>query len=245
MSPAARAETERGRQTTEGPEDTLPYSIAVDLNKPPKTGRGFVIGRNELFADLVIPPDMVQVSNQHFALTFNDNDEFIVQDLNSTLGTTVKYDGHSTGTLRNRQWIIGGTEFVKDVDKITIEIPHGIEFQISVKQFDPSCDSFRDKVNTFLGRGPPERLSVNGQGGRREVVATRVPTGVSSPDSQGTLILRRFIGRGGCAEAHLFTNCSTGWRWVEKTPNQGVSFLLSEAEATLLQRIKHVCLASH
>lgn len=241
MSPAARTETERGRQTTEGPEDKVPYSIAVDLNKLPKTNRGFVVGRDERFADLVIPPDMVQVSNQHFALTFNDNNEFIVQDLNSTLGTTVKYDGHSPGTRRKRQWIIGGTKFVEEFSKITIEIPHGIEFQIFVKRFDPNRRGFKDKVNKFLGRGPSTKLSVNGHGSRGEVVVTRVPTGVSSPDSKGTLILRRFIGSGGFAQANLFTNCSTGSQWVEKTPNRGVSFSLSQAEATLLQRIKHVC----
>lgn len=244
MSPATRPETERGRQTTADPEDRIPYFIAVDLNKPPKTSRGFVVGRDERFADLVIPPDMIQVSNQHFALTFNDNNEFVVQDLNSALGTTVKYDGSSPGTGRKRQWIIGGTQFVKEFRKITIEIPHGIEFQISVKRFDPRGRGFKDKVNKFLRRGPPGTLSVNGHGGGGEAVATRVPTGVSSPDFKGTLILRRFIGSGGCAQAHLFTNCSTGTQWVEKTPNRGVSFSLSEAEATLLQQIKHVCWAS-
>lgn len=217
------------------------YGIAVDLNQCTKGKDGFVCGRYGHMADLIIPAHFSSVSNCHFSITFNDDYQLIIRDLNSSLGTDVLFDGHSEGVRRNGAWVIGDSDILQNVSRITIRIPNNVGFDVEVEPFDPKCPDFRRKVDKFLQRSVVLDSRLCSSDNQSDWIPTfpartRIPEAING-------VGRELIGRGGCSVVHLVIAIN-GKRWVEKTPILDLDSHLVIKEAELLSRVSHVHLDS-
>lgn len=95
------------REVTEPPDepadrkasefDGMPF-IDVRFSKVPRSSHGLLFGCTKK-CDVVLP-NIKGPSNYHFCLTFDDQNRFIVKDLDSSLGTEVTYDNKGKGTRR-------------------------------------------------------------------------------------------------------------------------------------------------
>ena len=85
------------REATEQPEDLNDFDrlpcLVLKFSDRPKNRLGLV-GGWEPTADLSMPP-LKGVSGTHFALTFDEQKELVVKDLDSLVGTRVIYDGEN------------------------------------------------------------------------------------------------------------------------------------------------------
>ncbi|KAH7631538.1 checkpoint kinase [Sordaria sp. MPI-SDFR-AT-0083] len=235
----------RDREPTEDAEehDPLEYEacIKVTFAHIPKTRLGLRCGRSE-DAELRLKP-LPGVGFWHFALTFNQDYCLVVQDLNSTCGTTVVYKGEERGRWSSFSWIVGGSDFLKDMSPIIVKVSSSLQFRLVVPQHNVQSESYRDKVSRFLARtadaDPLFDLDQIGILSRRR---TKVPSGVQTPVLEPTapVTLNKELGRGSFAVVYRVWNVSTGKQYALKKPvNRSFDAAAWKREALILGRIKH------
>lgn len=231
----ARMYSRPSRQGTVVPEDKLPCTVSLDLNQRTKTAGGFVCGRDDEMSDFVIPQHFVQVSNCHFSITFNENYELIVRDLRSKWRTNVLYDGYPVSGRTNGIWVIGGSDFLQNIEKITIRIPHNIEIEVEVEAFNPKCPEFRHKVDKFLHRSDKPQNAVDDS----HLSRLPGPTGSNTPVLP-QITMRRPLD-GSFNPVHLITDLIVGKRWIEISDSVHGDLA---SQAKILRQICHVRLGA-
>jgi hypothetical protein len=141
----------RTRDSTVEPEKhhTLDYRacLRVTFSNFPKSRHGLVFGGNPK-SDFALP-QLDGVSFYHFTLQFNDEGRLVVKDLNSSCGTSVKYDEDDEGQRRGGTWIIGGHEFLKNVRTIVIEVTRWLQFQVVVPAHNLKSPEYQKKIARF------------------------------------------------------------------------------------------------
>ncbi|CAN8106203.1 unnamed protein product [Discula destructiva] len=143
------------RESTVSPRSPAQYETFLELRfgRGPRTGRGFVFGM-AFSCDVILPPKR-GLSNQHFAIIFDDLGRLLVRDF-SRNGTAVAYDGRGQYVRRNFDWIIGGDPEVDKMNNITIPLIH--------IRIEPNRDIFTspdhlEKVAAFhSGNATPNEL---------------------------------------------------------------------------------------
>lgn len=174
-----------GEDEDEGPlHDDLEYEACfrVTFDYIPKTRRGLRAGRG---GDAEFRLRNLQgVSAYHFALTFDADYYLIVQDLGSTCGTTVMYDGMERGRWRSFPWIVGGSDFLQKVKSIVVKVSQFLQFRLVVPRHDAASKSYRDKVDRFrAGTTDGEPVLDLGRLGPLSRVDTTDPSGAQTPAS--------------------------------------------------------------
>ncbi len=101
----------RNRQPTQEPEDhgdSLDQFPCLELrfSHGPQTRHGFVLG-SDPFSDIVLL-NVPGISFHHLAITFDQHNRPIVQDLGSLHGTEVTYENEGKGVRSDFVWIVGG-----------------------------------------------------------------------------------------------------------------------------------------
>ena len=224
--------------------DVLEYlpCLEISLSRIPKGSRGLEVGWDPC-ADIWIPK-IPKVSARHFSLTFNDQYSLIVKDLDSRIGTSVRYNNQRSGS-RNSEWIVGGHEHLdKERFMITVRPTREIEFRIVVAPFDRTSPVFRAKVDKFRAGSDKLDQIFDGIGIQ---TPTALPTGIQTP-RKDDFVLRKEIGRGGFAVVHHSWNTRSGRQYACKEPLEKLRGLQLEAwekEAYLLGRVEHVSLYAY
>ncbi|KAI1823280.1 kinase-like domain-containing protein [Xylaria intraflava] len=228
----------QGQETTPDPEnngslDYLP-SLKIDLSQIPKTSFGLVAGWDPK-ADIVLPK-LRGVSFHHFSLTFDDAYRLIVRDLGSREGTCVAYGTIDNGPWSNFIWTIGGDEDLKNNGEVTIKVTKELRFQMIVKEFDPTSEDFRAKVDRFCA-------GTAGLEGAPEGPAVRPPpqTPPGTPAEPDILLMRK-IGEGGFAVVNHVWNVRTGECYALKEPWEALrksDLKIWENERRLTSRASH------
>ncbi|KAK3388287.1 checkpoint kinase [Sordaria brevicollis] len=238
----------RDREPTEDAEDAEerdPFEyeacIRVTFAHIPKTRSGLRCGRSE-DAELRLKP-LKSVSLYHFALTFNQDYCLVVQDLGSTCGTTVVYNGEERGRWSSFSWIVGGSDFLNDKSPIIVKVSPSLQFRLVVPQHDVQSRSYRDKVDRFLaGTADADPLLDLGQIGILSRRRTEVPSGVQTPVLKPTapITLEKELGRGSFAVVYRVWDVNTGKQYALKRPvSRSFDTAAWEREALILRRIDH------
>ncbi|KAK4152080.1 kinase-like domain-containing protein [Chaetomidium leptoderma] len=233
-------------------ESTLPPSphnpdessdcLELRFSNPPKTARGFVFGRDEK-CDIILP-SLSGISGAHFAITFEngfeDTDRYrlVLRDLNSLVGTSVKYNDKGGERRSGSRWILSGHEAV-DGNTIIVEVHSCLLLRVVV--FIPEIHGLLDGyVRRFLCQPLPESMfaDLNIHSSPR----TKAATGVYSPESGPILIEIAEFGRGAFAVATHCWNVSTGRVFARKKPLQPLAEqdrAVWKREAKLLAKLSH------
>jgi serine/threonine-protein kinase Chk2 len=245
------AALDRGeRESTQPLDDRLnnvdDYLDCLELrfSNPPRTGRGFVFGRDEK-CDVVLPANLTNISNYHFNLTFESDFEdthmyrLVLRDLRSRSGTSVEYNGKGGGRRRDFRWILSGHSETLNTP-IIIEPHHMLLLRIEV--FVPRISGHLDDwVRYLLRQRSPESLFDDLK--LDNPPHTQVPTGVQSPNSGPILIDTAEFGRGAFAVVYRCWNVSTGRLFARKQSRSPLSEgdrASWRREAKLLARLSHV-----
>ncbi|KAK1773538.1 period-4 [Copromyces sp. CBS 386.78] len=235
----------RDREPTEDAEehDALEYEacIRITFAHIPQTRLGLRCGRSE-DAELRLKT-LPGVGFWHFALTFNQDYCLVVQDLGSTCGTTVVYDGEERGRWSSFSWIVGGSDFLNDKSPIIVKVSSSLQFRLVVPQHDVQSRSYRDKVDRFLaGRADADPLFGLGQIGILSQLGTEVPSGVQTRALKPTapVTLTKELGRGSFAVVYRVWNVRTGEQYALKRPiDRSFDAAAWKREALILRRIDH------
>lgn len=248
LSPASPQEhhsSRHERQPTAEPEklDHLdPPRLELRFSHGPQTRHGFVFGSDDK-SDIVLPA-ISGVSFHHFALTFDQQNRPIVQDLGSLCGTEVTYDERGQGKRRNFRWVVGGDDTPNSAKTIIINIHNQLQFQIVIIHHDLTSQLYRENVDSFR-RGTIDtenllsRLDLPPE--------TERPTGTHTPGT-GAIFLQKKLGQGGFGVVTHFWNVSTAEQYALKQPSpraikdKDVDVLAWKREANIMGRIEHVSL---
>ncbi|KAH7010914.1 uncharacterized protein B0I36DRAFT_370180 [Microdochium trichocladiopsis] len=208
IQPTIAEHSRQQRASTEPPEDldasTLHYlqRLQVKFTNIPRTDKGLLFGSNPN-CDVVLP--YKGVSNIHFSLTFDKDNQHIIKDWNSRRGTQVTYDGDNRGARSNFQWIIGGHKLARPIRSIIITIPNIIAFQIVVPSQNIQTPDYVEKVKKFKeGCATAESLLA----GMGLFPPTRSHTGVHTP-GEGEIHLKTRLGHGGFGVVIHY------WNWLD------------------------------
>lgn len=155
---------QNSRESTVPPEDQgqedlsqLPY-LDLRFSKPPRAQGGYMFGRRSQTCDSVFP-NLQRLGREHLAVTFREFPDgcfrLVVVDLNSTMGTTVTYDGLGAETRRCFKWIVGGHEFLGSGQEVNIEVYEHLKFRIVVPPRDFKHPAFVANVRTWLQGAAP------------------------------------------------------------------------------------------
>jgi serine/threonine-protein kinase Chk2 len=167
-------------------------------------------------------PNWAGFSAHHFCITFDANNNLIVKDLGSLLGTQVTYDDRGAGMRSDFKWIISGHDVPEMSRSIVIEIHKNFRFRIHPDQMNLSLGTqeYHQRVEKFR-RGDRSFSSGELLGALRlqSQPATERPSGAHTPDT-GDLWIPTRLGSGSFGIVHHFWNVSTGQEYVLKRPRE-------------------------
>lgn len=215
--------------------------IKVTFDHIPKTTYGLRAGRSDV-AELRLP-DIPGVSLLHFTLTFDANYRLIVRDLGSTRGTTVIYDEMERTRRSHFDWIVGGSDFLKEVGRIIVKVTSDVQFQLVVPHQNIQDASYKAKVDRFrAGTTDPEPLLDLDHVGLLSRIRTQQPSGVQTPGSPTAkdVEVTKEIGQGTFAVVYRVWNVSTDEQYARKIPKKRVLDPSGwERELLIMDRIQH------
>ena len=233
------------REPTEQPEESDiqtsdPY-LKFTFSDPPKTSLGFVAGRAPQ-SDLLLAK-YKGVSWYHFALTFEDKNELVVKDLNSTVGTRVIYDNEDGERGHGISWSTRGPSLVKGKAP-TIKIVGDLQFRIVVPAHDTSSKTYLDNVARFrLGTAPAEDLF-------RDLQLARVKTELATPTegaytpgagTSNSIFWKKELGKGVFAVVYYAFDVTTQEEYALKEPlTERFDSKMWLKEYKLMRDISHV-----
>lgn len=224
--------------------DPLDYepSIKVTFDHIPKTRIGLRAGRSD-DSELRLE-SLPAVGFFHFALTFDDNYCLVVRDLGSKYGTTVIYGRSERGRWSSFDWIVSGSDFLKEVDPIIVKVSQFLQFRLVIPRHNVQSKAYRDKVDRFrAGTADSEHLLDLGHVGLLSRVRTEAPSGVQTPSLRPAkdVTVRKKVGEGSFAVVYRVWNVSTGEQYALKRPSKTAFATDSwEREALIMDRIDHV-----
>jgi hypothetical protein len=236
-----RVPTEEPEQHGAGPLDYLPR-IELRFSQPPKTSHGFVFGWDEN-SDIVLP--YIQgISFHHFALTFDDQNRLIVEDLVSLSGTEVTYDTQGQGKRSKFVWIIGGHRTPQQKKSVVINVNESLKFQIVVSHHDITSEQYVDNINRFR-QGVASMDNLLGQLDLRSRPQTERASGAQTPGT-GPIVLKKVLGMGAYGVVSHVWDVSTGEEHALKEPSMKavragkVEDDMWKKEARIMGQISHV-----
>ena len=237
----ATPEADRARSPEDGPGYRLTFSAGA------KTRIGFVVGTSP-GSDFVVLNDDKSVSAYHFAFQFDAKYRLVAKDLHSTRGTSVRYDGKTTGPRVGRGWVLSGCPYVNDATTIVISIAPFYEFLVKIPRHDIGSPEYRSKVDQFRQCANASATDL-----LRDVqIESRVPTAQpSNAVTPSELLSQPFImkpiGQGAFATVYRWWNAETGDEMAIKRPRPRQLFAPSawRREADLLSKTKHVSSKRH
>ncbi|KAK3335134.1 checkpoint kinase [Cercophora scortea] len=249
-SPDIRARSQRELTVEDEPEegerrshDHLEYEacIRVTFDCIPKTRHGVRAGRG-MDAELFLP-GYLNISTYHFALTFDANYCLIVRDLGPTWGTAVIYDDMKRGRWRNFDWIVGGSNFLRKVKSIVVDVADILRFRLVVPQYDVSSKSFRDKVDRFrAGTMDAQHVLDLGRMGPLSQVNTTGPSGAQTPapGPGKPATVYKELDMGGFGIVSHVWDVRTGEQYALKQPRKDSGYGAQwEREIAIMKRISH------
>lgn len=198
------------RESTAAPESSS-MCLELRFSSGPRTKAGFVFGAAKS-CDFVLRKS--EISNVHFAITFDERDRLIVRDLGSKNGTTVEYDGFGGRNRIGFQWIIGGTAEVQN-KAITVKPRRDIAMLIDVNPFTLDS-SHAERVARFReGTAQPDELLAGFDLSRRRTAAAST---AETPIPTRILLKLEELGVGGFGRVDRVWDVSTGRQYARKTP---------------------------
>ncbi|KAB5572203.1 kinase-like domain-containing protein [Coniochaeta sp. 2T2.1] len=235
-----RVPTEEPEQHEADPLDYLPR-LELRFSQPPKTSHGFVFGWDEN-SDIVLP--WIQgISFHHFALTFDEQNRPIVEDLVSFSGTEVTYDKQGKGKRSYFVWIIGGHRTPQGKECVVINVNTSLKFQIVVSHHDTTSEQYVDNVNRFR-QGVASMDNLLGQLYLRSRPQTERASGEETPGT-GPIVLKKVLGEGAFGVVSHIWDVSTGEEHALKEPSMKairagkVEYDMWKKEARIMGQISH------
>lgn len=246
-NPKACKERNGKKKANEEVQNPLEYEacIKVTFSHIPKTRHGLRCGHGE---DAELRFDATQgIGLYHFALAFDDSYRLIVRDLWSTSGTTVIYGKAERGPWSNFSWIVGGSDFLNEVDSIIVKVHSLLQFQLVVPHHDNQSKLYRDKVDRYrAGCVDVQQIFNLGNVGLASQARTTFPSGIFTSAKRPTkaVTLQKKIGEGSFASVYRVWVVDTGLQYALKKPKEPMLIDRDawEREAFIMERAKHVSL---
>lgn len=274
--PKARGETASPEASVAGHDesdsDDEPGSNPAHLDAPhlelrfsqgPRTGCGFVLGRDPATSDIVLI-NTHTVSTRHCAITFETGFKdtatkeqvyrLVLRDLGSSAGTAVEYSGEGgrhgihQGIRRGFRWILGGHKAIRK-KAVIIQVDKTLMFRIVVPWRNLGSQEYKDSVRRFL-QGTASADSLLGQLGFPSLPPTVPHTGAPTP-GVGPICLTRNLGQGAFGVVNYFWDVSEGHEFTVKEPVEQdshggvVDKAMWKHEARMLGLVKHVSYRTH
>ncbi|KAL8652034.1 MAG: hypothetical protein Q9210_002920 [Variospora velana] len=231
------------REATEQPErkDNLEDRprLVLRFSNPPKTRRGLVAGRNP-DADVFLGKNIKGVSWNHFALTFDGQNQLIVRDLYSTVGTRVIYDGEDWPQGKGLDWSARGPSYSKGKTPV-IKVLKNLQFGLVVPDHDITSQTYHDNVAVFRqGMIAAEDLFCDLQVLSRPQTELPTPGMAHLPSSQvpGPRLWKKEIGRGAYAVVSYAWDVTSRAEYAlkEPLPGKGGNW---KREAAIMKGLSH------
>ncbi len=245
IDPAPDTQSRFVREATEQPEEIddlegLPC-LVLRFSDRPKSRLGLVAGRHPP-ADLMMPK-IKGVSGFHFALTFDEQKELVVKDLDSLVGTRVIYDGEEGQRGHGVAWSARGPGLVKGKVPV-LKVVGGLQFRLVVPDHDNTSPIYLDNVAQFLeGAAAAEDLFTDVKIISRTRTELPTPGEAHTPTAQksGRIYWKRELGRGAFAVVTYVWDVTSRAVYALKEPlPQAKEEGDWEREAQVMKGISHV-----
>lgn len=247
LAPRLDRYTRRDRQPTQEPEDhgeKLDHKACLELrfSHGPQTRHGLVLGSDPL-SDIVLL-NVPGISFHHLAITFDQHNRPIVQDLGSLHGTEVTYDSEGKGVRSDFVWIIGGHDVPRKKQSIIIKIHKDFKFLLVVYHHEITSEQYIDSVNGFR-QGTSDADHLFDRLDLRSRPQTERTSRTHTPGS-GPIHLRKKLGQGAFGVVNHCWDVSTGDEYALKEPSEKaikknkVDVSAWKKEARVMGRISHV-----
>lgn len=204
-----------------------------------KTSFGFVAGTSQ-DCDFVLK-NVSQASNHHFAFQFDDKYRLVVRDLDSTYGTSVKYDEDDPGPRIGTTWLIGGCQYVDKTKQVLVRVAQSLEFLVEVPVRDVSSSWYKENVDRFRkGTNASAEALLSGL----QIRSLR-PTAPQSHMQTASLlggppVLSKAVGEGAFGKVTRSWNAQTGELFVTKVPKRVVDVASWAKEIGIMRKLSHV-----
>lgn len=244
---AAQSDSRRDRQSTQEPEDhgdKLDNKACLQLrfSHGSQTRHGMVLGLDPL-SDIVLL-NVPGISFHHLAITFDQQNRLIVQDLGSSHGTEVTYENEGKGERSDFVWIVSGHRVPQQMRSIVIKLHKNFKFLMIVYHHEITSQHYIDNVHRFRQGTADAGLLVD-----RLVLRSRPQTehasGAHTPGS-GPIHIRKKLGEGSFGVVTHCWNVSTGDEYALKEPSENsikknkVDVNSWKKEARIMGQISHV-----
>lgn len=201
----------RKSDKTPPPEDPF---LELRFSKVPRSSHGFLFGRHPN-CDVVLP-NRTGFSHYQCSITFDAEGRLIVKDLQSTLGTIVKYNDKANSRRSGFRWIISGCKTALHDKVIVIEIDDTVCFRIVVPQHSIESPVYVSKVDRWCA-GQQTTQDLFQAIDLRIRPDTQCPTGAHTPCTD-PIFLSEEVGKGGHGVVTYQWNVSDGFEFVVKEP---------------------------
>ncbi|KAM3514900.1 hypothetical protein MY11210_001505 [Beauveria gryllotalpidicola] len=236
-----RSERDKTKPLVEPISPPSARCLVLRFSQGCKTNAGIIAGYSWEHVDLLLPL-LTGVSKKHIAFTFDRMNMPIARDLNTTLGTSVMYDGQERHRVSGFDWSLVGPSIAGNSLPI-LDISEDVKFKVKVPKRDFSSPDYVEKVNKFRqGTADPEKLLASLK--IPTVGGTLVHTGQQSPSdgqkSEGVFHTKE-LGRGSFGVVQYYWNVTTRDEFVVKTPTSHMAIDRDswKREASILKKLSH------
>ncbi|EPE25349.1 Protein kinase-like (PK-like) [Glarea lozoyensis ATCC 20868] len=208
---------------------TAHHGLQLTFDHKPKTGQGFLLGRDANSCDIVLPSSRgSKIGRRHCCLTFDAQRRLILRDL-SHHGTIVTYDKKG-GEKRQHivthdddrrerfhyfTWILSG-DAALDAKNIVIKLEQ-MQFRIVVAKHDSHLDLYYSNVDRFLQEANANDGLHLGGLGIQSAASTALPSGTHTPTSQSPIYIKQSrLGSGSFSVVSRVWDVSTGSVYASK-----------------------------
>ena len=248
IDPAPETQSGFVREATEQPEEVddlerLPC-LVLRFSDRPKSRLGLVAGRSPP-ADLMMP-QFKGVSGSHFALTFDEQKELVVKDLDSLVGTRVIYNGEEGQRGHGVTWSARGPGLMQGKAPV-IKVVGELQFKLVVPDHDRASQTYLDNVTRFLqGSVAAEDLFSDLKIISRTRTELPTPGEAHMPSAQipGPILWKKELGRGNFAVVSYAWDVTSRAEYALKEPLPGKRGDW-EGEAKIMKGISHVSNTHH
>ena len=248
LEPAHEIDSRLVREPTEESDEESDNDhepcLVLRFSNPPKTRYGLVVGTSPE-ADIVLP-DIKGVSLYHFALTFDKQKCLIVNDLDTTVGIRVIYDGEKGQRGHRVSWSARGPRLAQNKVPI-IKIVVGLQFKLVVPNHDVTSQTYLDNVAQFL-QGSASVEDVFPDLNIRDRAQTELPTPgeALTPSEQipGPILWKRKIGQGSFAMVSYAWDVTSRAEYALKEPLPGTRGDWKR-ESDIMKTMNHVSIKNH
>lgn len=208
--------------------------LTFDLG--PRSGIGFMFGRDRDYCDILLPTQNRRVSGRHCCITFDEQQQLVLRDF-STHGTKVTYNGQGAEKRRGFTWLLNH-ENLEQGTKIVINI-QGIRFRITTPKHETTCQPlYKANVEQFLLQARiDDELPLSGLG-IQSTSTTAYHSGADTPQAR-ILINRGQLGEGSYSTVERVWDVGTGQLYALKKIKNSDQFDWKR-ETKILRRVSQL-----